>query len=181
MQGELAKLLGSATLGACLGIVGSIYGKTEPGWAAMTVVGILAAISVFGLIYSGRLGRSDFLDSYEDCQGNCKGKLQRRRLWRLPHDLHKRKGLPVCPSCFKEETGRPVNPFEDRLAYARKGEEYESTPDGKKEASDAAERRRSFLDALRSAEQLGLSPEEKRMVEVSQADPQSPQSPKRDS
>ena len=40
MQGELAELLGSATLAACLGIVGSVYGNIESGWAAVIVVAI---------------------------------------------------------------------------------------------------------------------------------------------
>jgi hypothetical protein len=145
---ELAKLLGSATLGAALGIVGSIYGKTEPGWAAVIVVGFLVLLSTFGLIYSARMGRRDYLDSYEDCHGNCNGRLPRRQMWRLPDDLHKKKGLPVCRSCFMEETRRSINPFWDRLAYAKKGEEDANTKQGKRERTQREENRRRFLEAL---------------------------------
>ena len=195
---ELAKVLGSATLGAALGIVGAIYGKTEPGWAAVIVVGFLVLVSAFGLISSARIGRRDFLDTYEDCQGECKGKLPRRQLWRLPDDIRKKKGLPVCRSCFMDHAGRSINPFWDRLAYAKKGEEHENTRKGKKERKQWEENRRRFQEALNAPvteEYLRanlMDPFGKEHPEVRQAlddllkekpaasaDPRSPQSPKR--
>jgi hypothetical protein len=179
---ELARLLGGATLGAALGFVGAIYAKAEPGASSVIVVFFLAVVSAVCLIYVARVSRREFLDDYEDCQGDCKGKVQRRQMWRLPDVLPKKKGLAVCRSCFRQEMGgRSINPFKDSLAYAKKGEEHENTRQGKLESRERERKRQELLSALSAdpMEQFWLSPEEKEMIRASQEDPQSPQSPKR--
>lgn len=193
---ELARLLGSATLGAALGIICAVYGKTDPGWAAVIVVSGLVAITAFSLIYYARMERHTFLDSYEECRGDCRGQLRRRQLWRLPPDLHEKKGLPVCSSCFREKTGRTPNPFEDKLAYAKKGEEHENTSEGKRERKQWEENRLRFQEALGAPvteeslranliDPLGRQRPEVRqalekLIRETAANSRSPQSPKRD-
>ena len=196
MHVEVARALGGALLGACLGVLGAVYGKTEPGWITVTVVGFLALLSAISLIYSVRVNRNDFLDSFEDCQGDCKGKIQRRRLWRLPDALPKRKGLPVCKSCFMKEMQRAPNPWGDKLAYAKKGEEYEKTRHGRRERREHEAFRKRMLDALsapvteeyllselhdpwgREIPEVRKALDELRAQQATSADPQSPQSPK---
>lgn len=174
MHTGLARALGTAALGAGLGIVGTLYTKFEPGGAAVMVVAALGLIAAFALIYGARAEREEFLDAYEDCQGECKGKAQRRMMWRLPDHLRKKKGLPVCSSCYGVMTGRNVNPFEAKYAYARKGEEYGNTKKGKLEFKRARDESRRILELIDPNR-------EKRAAEMlaSEADPRSPQSPKR--
>lgn len=122
MQIELAKLLGGATLGAALGIVGSIYGKAEPGWTVVIVAGFLAAISLAAFIYARKLeeeARRNTLerDAYEECRGTCGTLVPRGFLWRLPPNIE-RGGFPVCFTCFIRTIGRPPHPrMGDHFAY----------------------------------------------------------------
>lgn len=123
MQIELAKLLGSATLGATLGIVGSIYGRAEPGWSVVIVAGFLATIALATFIYAARAGRQGALETYEECPGGCTHQVPKGFLWRLPQNAD-RGGVPVCFTCFIRSTGRPPHPRAgDHFAYRTSREE----------------------------------------------------------
>jgi hypothetical protein len=145
-QGKTVYGLGISLIGgAGAGLLTRGVGMTE-GW--ILIAGSLA-LTLGGFLYSRRASRNEYLDAYEDCQGTCKGRLPRRRMWRLPDDLPKKKGLAVCSSCFRQEMGgRSINPFRDRLAYAQKGEEEENTKEGKKRRKQWEKNRRQFQEAL---------------------------------
>jgi hypothetical protein len=179
-QGKSLATLGLGFVGG--GGAGMFIKDAGPVTAALFMVGSLTLVCI-GFVYSRRTERREFLDEREDCQGDCRGKVERRKLWRLPDSLPERKGLPVCKSCFTKEMGNSPNPFTHSLAYAKKGEEYEKTRMGKRERRDNERRRREFSAALAAEmdplEQRGLSPEEKALIRASQAEPRSPQPPKR--
>ena len=148
-QGRTAYGLGISLIGgAGAGLLTKGVGMTE-GW--LLIAGSLV-LALGGFLYSRKVERNEYLDSYEDCQGECKGKLRRREMWRLPDDLPKKKGLPVCRSCFMQETRRSINPFWDCLAYAVKGEEYEKTRAAKRERKQREENARRIKEALEATD-----------------------------
>jgi hypothetical protein len=177
MRVEQGKMFASGGIGLATGIGGTLYTNGTLGWPAMLALAAALGLCLFGLVYARIVARNEFLDAYEDCQGDCKGKVRRRQLWRLPQDLPKKSGLPVCKSCLMQETKRSLNPFWDRLAYAKRGEEYENTREGKLERRKVEHRRQEIAAAFAAdmdpLEQPGLSTEEKDAIRASQEDPRS--------
>jgi len=158
MQAELAKAFGIAALGASLGIVGTLYSKTESGWAAVIAVAALLFVAGFMLIYSARVSRREFLDGYDKCSMLCGRHVPRRDLWRLPGS-----GTQTCSVCFITMMGRaPHELLGYHHAFLTKSEE----------------RARLREQVRRDAKRQG---ERRRVDEATTSrDPQSPQSPKHD-
>jgi hypothetical protein len=165
-------MLGLAA-GSAIGAASGVFTK-DPALMWWWALGS-ASVALGSAALWAKFARNIFLDAYEDCRGGCDGRVIRRLMWELPDHLHKKKSLPVCSSCFRKALGgRAINPFEDKLAYARKGEEYGNTRKGKKEMSERQ-------DKLRRTLELANPNREKRAAEMlaSEADPRSPRSPKR--
>jgi hypothetical protein len=193
---EQGRMLASATFGTALGVVVTAFGSGRYGGAIMIAIAALLALCLAGLMYSGKTERCEFLDTYVDCGGNCKGQFRRRELWRLPSKLREMRGVPVCATCFYKITGNhPFPLLGDTLAHAKKGEEHENTREGKREHKQREKNGRRFQEVLEVPvteeglranliDPLGRQRPEVRqalekLIKETAANQRSPQSPKR--